>query len=323
MLSLASGLKETDPQTSLAFLTSGPPECEALVKAEGFPCRHLGLSSMPSWNLEATEAALEGSGAGMLIVDDIGIDSRFLARMRSKAFLIVMEDGVRLGNYHANGIVNPNPNAHTLKYATDGGELLLGTEFSPIGKEFDIYQDSEKRIPERARRVLISFPGADRGAATLSAVRMLKSLKEPFIADVFVGKEFQHGEALAGETGLDDRFIFMNEGAGKARRMADADLAICPPDITFHELMMLKVPCALISSQDCPDQANIAGHAAQNGFALYLGEAGSVDQAKALQDLLGDMDARERMSARTGELVDGLGRFRLAEELLRIAGAGK
>lgn len=44
-------------------------------------------------------------------------------------------------------------------------------------------------------------------------------------------------------------------------------------------------------------------------------DAGS---AKSLEALLQDKPARDRMSGRLNGLVDGMGRFRLAEELLKL-----
>lgn len=321
-LALASGLKDTDPSCEITFLLTGPQHCEETVKAEGFGCRHLGVTSMPSWNAEVTESALAELKSDLLVVDDSGIDEAYLRQMRSKAFLVIMDDRRLLGSYCVNGIVNPNPNAHTMEYRTDGGQLFLGTEFAPIPKEFDEYQDCPRDNPERAKRIVVSFPGSDRKGATLEAVRALKLLKGAFKADIFVGKDFACGEELAREIGLDDRFIFMNEGPAKARRMAAADFAIASPDETFHELMMLRVPTAIIANPEVQEQPGLGEYAGMSGFGLYLGEAGKGSEAEAsrlLAGFMGDKAARQRMSVRVGDLVDGLGRFRLADELLRLA----
>jgi hypothetical protein len=85
--------------------------------------------------------------------------------------------------------------------------------------------------------------------------------------------------------------------------------------------MMLRVPTALIANPECPGQSSLGEYAGMNGFALYLGEAGAADPGagEAITRLLSDCETRNRMSMRVGDLVDGLGRFRLAEELLRLA----
>jgi spore coat polysaccharide biosynthesis predicted glycosyltransferase SpsG len=208
-----------------------------------------------------------------------------------------------------------------LPYRAEGGELFLGTEFTPIPREFDEFQDSPRDNPEKVKRISIWFPGSDRKGATLDAVRAMKSMNGKFVADVFVSKDFVKGEELATEIGLDDRFVFMNDSPVKARRMMAADFAITSPDASFHELMMLRVPCALISSPEVPEQQALGEYAGMNGFALYLGEAGSIgkESEQSVARLLSDKEGRQRMSIRVGELVDGLGRFRLADELLRLA----
>jgi len=101
--------------------------------------------------------------------------------------------------------------------------------------------------------------------------------------------------------------------------MAAADMAIGPPNMTFYESLLFGLPCALVigSEDGC---ATLAEYASGNGFALCLGEAGGLDTeaAKLLQGMISDKAARDRMSARTTDLVDGLGRFRLADELLGL-----
>jgi spore coat polysaccharide biosynthesis predicted glycosyltransferase SpsG len=305
----------------MIFLLTGPKEGEEIIKSQGYRCKYLGTTSLPAWNREVTADALAESGCDMLIVDDPGIDEAYLKEMRSKAFVIVIDDSMQLGSYSANGIVNPNPNAHMFQYRTDGGELFMGTEFSAIPKEFDAYQDMQRIPSEKIRRIFVWFPGSDRKGATLEAVRILKALSDKFVAVILVSKDFMHGEELAREIGLDDRFIFMNEGPGKERKMADSDFAIVSPDMPFQELMMLKVPTALIANPESKGQSALGEYCGMNGFALYLGEAGATDPeaGKAVKRLLSDLDGRERMSMRVGELVDGLGRFRLAEELLKLA----
>ncbi len=318
-LALSSGLKDSDPSCEITFLLTGPKEDEELVKGQGYQCRHLGISSLPAWNREVTAGALDELKSDLLIIDDPGIDRAYLQEMRSKAFVILIDDSMMLASYCVNGLVNPNPNAHMFPYRSEGGEMFLGTEFAMIPKEFDAYQDMQRENPEKVKHVFVGFPGSDRHGATLEAVRLLKALPERFVADIFVSRDFAHGEALAKAIGLDDRFIFMNDGPGKERKMAAADFAITSPDISFQELMMLHVPCALISNPESLGQSSIGEYAGMNGFALYLGEAGAAESGPALNRLLSDRDARERMSVRVGDLVDGLGRFRLADELLRLA----
>jgi spore coat polysaccharide biosynthesis predicted glycosyltransferase SpsG len=322
-LALASGFRETLPEAEITFLLSGPESSIDEVKAQGYGCRHLGQSSMPSWNAEATAEALDELKADALVVDDEGIDERYLREMRQKAFVFAFDDSNALQNFQSNALINPNIDAHMREYKSEG-PLFLGTEFSPIGREFDEFQDAHNEQPQKARRIFVHFPGSDRKGATLDAVRMLKAVKESFIADVFVGRDFSRGEELAGEIGLDDRFVFMNEGPARPRRMSDSDLAIVPPDTTFHEMMMLGVPCCLISQPECPGQDAIAEYAGMQGFALYLGQSGAIgggdsERPRILSAMISDLEGRKRMALRSGGLVDGLGRFRLATELLRVA----
>jgi len=322
-LALATGFRESDPTCTVDFLLSGTESACAAVRKEGHPCRHLGNGLFPSWNLEATESALGEPAPEMLVVDDSNIDERFLSELGEKTFVALMDDHLELEDYPTGAIVNPNINAHTRTYpAVDSAALLLGTEFVALSQEFDGYQEFRRENPERARRIFMSFPGPDTEGSTLAAVRALKSISERFLAEVAVDDDFSHGEALAREIGLDDRFMVVNGEAGRARRMAAADMAICAPGIPFYESMLFRLPCVLVfGGEGC---VNVAEYAGMNGFAVYLGESAALDgrAAKLLQGMLLDKAARDRMSARISDLVDGLGRFRLADELLGLC-AGK
>ena len=317
-LALAEGLLESDPACSVGFLLSGAESACAAVRKEGHPCSHLGNGIFPSWNLEATESALGEDAPQMLVVDDANIDTRFLSELGRKTFVALMDDHLELEGYPAGAIVNPNINAHTRAYpAADSAALLLGSEFITLASEFDEYQGFERENPERARRILVDFSGPDVEGSILAAVRLLKTLSERFLAEIAVTPDFVHGEALAREIGLDERFMVVGGEAGRAKRMAAADMAICPPNMTFYESLLFGLPCALVLGSE---GAALAGYSGGNGFAICLGEAGGPDAgaAKLLQGMISDKAARDRMSARTTDLVDGFGRFRLADELLGL-----
>jgi hypothetical protein len=87
---------------------------------------------------------------------------------------------------------------------------------------------------------------------------------------------------------------------------------------TLCEPALFSLPVALIG------ESPVSDYAAKNGLALSLGAETGLDaqSAESLEALLSDKAARDRMSARLGGLVDGLGRFRLADELLRMCRSG-
>ncbi len=306
-LALASGLRESDPSCEITFL-SHARDAPAIAR-NGFGHAPLGELTLPSWDLEATAEKVDELGIGMLVVDRPAVDEDFLRSLSGKVgTLAVFGDSVRLKSYAAHAVIDPNIHAHLVDYPCDEEtSLLLGTEFALLPPEFDQFQDVRCANPEQAKRVLAYFSGPDHA---LLAVRLLKQVRGQFSATVLVGAG---GEELAREIGIDPRFMVMRNDGNIAKRLAACDFAITGPE-TLCEPALFSLPTALIGVSEVSD------YAAKNGLALSLGSADSLDvqSAKSLQALLSDKAARDRMSARLGELVDGLGRFRLADELLKL-----
>jgi spore coat polysaccharide biosynthesis predicted glycosyltransferase SpsG len=243
------------------------------------------------------------------VLDRPSADEDFLKALHAKTKLVVFDDSMHLKSYRAHAIINPGLHAHLLEYPADGhAGLFLGTEFAPLPPEFDGFQDFRCSNPGRARHILAYFRGRDR---CVEAVRLLKSVAGQFSATL-ISTDLSRGEELAQEIGIDPRFVVLREG-GIGRRLSSCDLALTGPE-SLCEPALFALPTALIG------ESPVSDYAAKNGLALSLGPADSLDGGCAVQleALLSDKPARDRMSARLSELVDGLGRFRLAEGLLGV-----
>lgn len=320
-LALASGFKETEPACGICFLTSDSEEYAKMITGAGHAHIDLGHISSTYHDVEATISMVEKNGIDILVTDTYAIDEKYLKSLKGEvAVLAVIDDMMRLKSYHAQAIANPNIYAHLLQYDCDADtELFLGTEFAQLRPEFDQYQEFVRENPEKARRILISFGGSDIRGGSILAVKALKAIGDRFSATIITGRAFRQGEELAREIGLDSRFNVMQDVSDIAKRMAAADLAIASPSTTFSELMLFRTPSVLITQAD--NQEMVAEYAGKNGLALSLGDIGQISESQltsALAALISGKDARDRMSARMDGLVDGMGRFRLAEAILRI-----
>ncbi|MFH0737914.1 MAG: UDP-2,4-diacetamido-2,4,6-trideoxy-beta-L-altropyranose hydrolase [Candidatus Micrarchaeota archaeon] len=320
-LSLASGLKETEPSYEIFFLTSESSEYSEKINAAGYAHIDLGRITSSYHDAETTSDAIGKHGIDILIVDSYAMDEGYLESIKEQvSLLVVFDDYMHLKMYHAHIIVNPNIYAHTLDYPCDGDTaLLLGADYAQLRKEFDDYQESERSNPDNAKHILVTFGGSDLRGGTILTVKALKRLDKRFLATLIIGKAFRDGEALAREIGLDPRFMILQDVPDMAKRMATADIAVASPSTTFYELMLFRIPSILITQAD--NQEMIAHYAGMNGLAVCLGDISKVDPAnlgKVLDRLIGDKTERDRMSARIDGLVDGMGRFRLAEEILRV-----
>ncbi len=318
-LTLASALKETASDAQIYFLTSGSAEYHKLISEMGFSPIDIGSSLSIDEDLQETIKAVFDHKLDVLIVDNYGINENYLRNLKPRVkLLVIIDDFMHIKQYSCHILVNLNLYAHLLDYHCDKDtQMLLGTEFVQLRKEFDSYSDFKRENPETVKHILVSFGGSDIKGVTIFAVKALKKLKENFLVYVITGRSFRRGEELAQLVGLDSRFVILPEVSDMARRMEKIDLAISSPSWTFYALAFFKTACVLICYVD--NQKLILDYAGKNGLAVAVGEIGSIDVdelTSALSKLINDKESRDNLSRRLDELVDGLGRYRLAESIL-------
>jgi spore coat polysaccharide biosynthesis predicted glycosyltransferase SpsG len=102
--------------------------------------------------------------------------------------------------------------------------------------------------------------------------------------------------------------------------MAEADIAISAAGSTCWELCLLGLPPVLLDLAD--NQTPVALALERQGCAIYGGSARSIcvsDLAALTESLLTSQEARQSMSHRLRQLVDGLGAERVVSRMLAIA----
>jgi spore coat polysaccharide biosynthesis predicted glycosyltransferase SpsG len=299
IIGLAEGIRDTDPSSEILLITSG----SRAVSIPGIRQADIGTQNTLSWDLEYTENAIPEPVD--IIVLDNRPDEKYQKAMKKKArMLVVIDDEPNCRQYFADAIVNPNVHAHTLDYrGAKDTELLLGTEFYPLGSAFDEFQDFAKETEARCRKISVCL-GEDRRSAAMDAIRILKKSGAHFLAGVSLPLDEEKGEKLASEIGLDERFIVADPDP---RRQSASDLAICSLQ-TLHEFIFFRVPALLSDPSASP---LLSDYCSKAGICFPLCE-------ESLLRLMNDPEERRRVSGRMADLVDGLGRFRLAEELLAI-----
>ncbi len=310
-LALAAGMKETEPDSEMTFLSSLSADEEAAVTSAGASL--VKMESFGAWDIDATLEELEKRPADIVILDNPHADERYISALHEKAFLAVFDEKAGLKSYDADAVVNPSLSAHTLAYPPDSGaELLLGTDFVPLPPSLDRFQEQRRENPPVAKRISVAF-GNDPAGQSLKAVRALKALPGSFTATVVAGAGFAKGEALASEVGIDPRFIVMRDD-DPARRLQQADMAVADPAF-LPEILFFCLPSILV----CGAEGAEAEYAVRMGMAQMLSHGcGEGELSGAAGLLAGDQPSRERLSSRMAELVDGLGRFRLSSEILRL-----
>jgi len=317
-LAIASGIRESRPGCAITFLAEEGGAARA--RAGGFEAIEAAHSGIASEDLESAALSAMEKGAGMLIFDMETLDENALRSIRERIEgLVVVEDRPRLPSYPVKAIVDPHIDAHMHEWRTDADTaLLLGSEFAPLPPEFDQHMDGAEEGDGRARRMLVHFEGSDFRGALLKCAKALMALPNHFRCTLLTGPDYQHGKELAGLVGLDQRFMVMSESGSLQRRLSSSDILIVSPR-HLSEALFLRKPAILLSEKDW--HVPIAQYASRMGMAHDSGPAEDADEADIRAKaslLLDDQGERERLRKRGDELVDGLGRFRIADELLSL-----
>lgn len=232
---------------------------------------------------------------------------------RTGAALLVVDDNGENGAYDADWILNVNPHATNEMYARRNAdaELLLGTSYVLLRRAFRVHEP----VPEpagRARKVLVTFGGADPPDATSLVVAALSSIPEIEVV-VLVGVANPRATAFQSKEGL----TVMRDVVDVAQVMTSVDLAVCGPSTTCWELGHLRVPTATMIIAD--NQISIADALKKTGATCALGDARQTPSLLQIRDALSTLinspEARKNLVARMSLVSDGLGVERLVSRL--------
>ena len=235
----------------------------------------------------AYQTALRTSGLKVLLVDDHGDACPYSA------------DLVLNQNLHANEGLYPDRAAHT--------QLLLGSRYILLRREFAFWRKRAFRIAPRARRILVTMGGSDPDNVTEQIIRIL--LAEPDMElTVVVGGSNPHLasiEQLVGEANRPIRLL--KDVSDMPALMVWADLVVAGAGgTTSWEMCMMGLPAALCVL--APNQEKIAAELTQLGAAVNIGHARELPSektGKVLCDLLPAQSKRAKDVGERTEIVDG------------------
>ncbi|MGV8085049.1 MAG: hypothetical protein ACP5N9_02225 [Candidatus Bilamarchaeum sp.] len=315
-LAIASAFAETNPESSIFFLTSSSDEYQEIIHSSRFSFVSLGPAVSSYEDSEVTTTAIEEREIDILIVDLPNLSESYLKSIKPKVKLLsVIDEKCSLSNYPVDILINPSIYAHTLDYnIPSSAQLLLGTEFFPLPKIFDDFIDQKYEVSDSVKKILVYLQSQDNRSALLNIISGLRQIKDIFTANIILDKNFSKGAELAALIGLDDRFVIITDSIDVKKKIALTDLAIISPCEIFYEFAFFKVPCisVLVSDSDLI----MSNHLSQYSFTAQSNYSPNEIQ-RNVSTLISNKDIRRRMSMRLEELVDGLGRFRVADELLK------
>jgi UDP-2,4-diacetamido-2,4,6-trideoxy-beta-L-altropyranose hydrolase len=263
--------------------------------------------------------------ADWVVVDGYQFGSDYQRNLKAAGFKVLfVDDYGHAQRYFADIVLNQNVGADEQLYRDREPytQLLLGTRFCLLRREFEAWRDWKRDIPKAGRRVLVTMGGSDPENVTGRVIQALRLVQHrDLTATVVVGGSNPHFEAL--QRAACPKAITLLKGVSNmAELMAEADVAISAAGSTCWELCQLGLPALLIDVAE--NQKAVARELRRLGCAIHLGDLEDVTSAKIasqLEILLESQELRRTLSQRSREMVDGAGVQRVVSILCGGSGA--
>lgn len=295
------------------------------IQDEGFRMIDLPYVWPDASDMKRTVAALKSGGAdrkNWLILDGYHFTPEYQRLIRVEGIkLLVIDDMRHLARYHADILLNQNIYGPELNYSCDKDTvLLLGTKYALLRREFLKYRGFERRIPDRAKIILVTLGGADPDNATLKVVDALKLLDEQDITvKIIIGPVNRHKEELqkAIASARFDAELLVNP-PNMPELMIGSDLTISGGS-TCWELAFTGSP-AIVGRISGAEELLIRGLCNNNLFVDcgWFKELVSTEFAGLLVKCIADKEWRAAMNKRGPDIIDGRGSERVVDAILEF-----
>jgi UDP-2,4-diacetamido-2,4,6-trideoxy-beta-L-altropyranose hydrolase len=273
---------------------------ERILK-EGFRFISLNRTCPDVSDLEDTLDIIEGEKNGQrdwVVLDGYHFTSEYQQAVRDRGHpLLVIDDMNHLPFYHADILLNQNLHALDLKYCSDSDTtLLLGSRYVLLRREFLEYRKCRRRIPDKARKILVTMGGSDPGNVTLMVIDALRNLNDSEIEiKVVIGPANPHREtlskALTGANFPEELIVnpsnmpeLMNGGYGHHAGGS-----------TCWELAFMGVPIMALILAD--NQEALAEGISKRGFGVNLGSNKTLNKKKITREINTLLQSKHRRSA--------------------------
>jgi UDP-2,4-diacetamido-2,4,6-trideoxy-beta-L-altropyranose hydrolase len=263
-------------------------------------------------------------GADWVVLDGFHFTRRYRENLRNgNSRLLLLDDQGDRPPYECDVVLNTNPQASDAMYAHGAGQarFLLGLEYALLRREFLEFRREHSEVPDRARRVLISFGGADPHNVTFRIVEALQGIKNLQLeVTVIVGASNPHYASLQVAVEKSSHLAKLLRNVNNMPElMSQADLAITAGGGTCCELAFMKVPMFLITMAKNHERTVEAYGTANAAFAAgWFDSLETTSWTAPLWNVINDRKLREELRENASRLVDGRGAERVVNTMKSI-----
>jgi UDP-2,4-diacetamido-2,4,6-trideoxy-beta-L-altropyranose hydrolase len=326
-LALAQAWKEAGARPPL-FLTEEASALLARIADEGFETELLHVPAGSKEDARATCELADRLGAPWIVLDGPQFDGGYQVTLREGGpRLLVFDDDGRAGFYYADLVVNPNLHAKAAYYSRKEPwtRLMLGARYIPLRNEFLAHRGKATRIPDLARRVLVTLGGSDMRNHTLRVLRALDRLEGTTLElTVVVGPSNLHADRIKAYAERARHEVQVVHNVKQMPQyMARADLAVSSGGITVWELAFMGVP-TVVGAASPVEEKLVEGLRAHRLFRVLgpFAETSEECLRKVVQALILNKEERKQMQRLGRKIVDGHGTKRILSAMMRYPEVG-
>jgi UDP-2,4-diacetamido-2,4,6-trideoxy-beta-L-altropyranose hydrolase len=318
-LALAQAWKDAGHKTVFATACQNEDLLHRL-RDEEFGIHLLARSYPDAGDWDYTKNILAAYPGAWVVLDGYHFDDVYQRQVKELGHrLLVVDDMAHLKHYYADILLNQNLHAQQLQYSCEPyTRLLLGTRYVLLRREFLVWKDWKREVPEVARRVLLTLGGADPENHTLKVIQALAGAEVAGLeVTIVMGASNPHMETIGraiGDSPISVRTAENPEDMGRVIKWAD--VAIAAAGVTTWELLFMGTPALFLALAD--NQESVGLSVSKAGAGLYLGHANAVsrdDICAKLENVANNRALRKDMSAKGRALVDGSGTVRVVNAI--------
>ncbi len=320
-LALAQAWREARGQVTFVMAME-TPMLEDRLRSVGIRTLHLSVQPGSDDDAIKTASLAQQRSAPWVVIDGYHFDANYQQIIKeSDLRLLAIDDIGQAKHYYADIVLNQNLHAHEGLYESREPctQLLLGTQYVLLRREFLKWQGWKRQISQVAHKILVTLGGGDPDNVTFKVIQALQQVEvDGLEAEVVVGgSNPNYVELQDAVCGSRFPIRLKSNVASMPELMAWADVAIAGGGTTSWEMAFMGLPEIVLILAD--NQRPIAEQLDKIGVAKNLGwyrDISTAEITQAVNKLLLSVRTRTEMANRAQELVDGEGVDRVLTALV-------
>ncbi|TYQ29202.1 UDP-2,4-diacetamido-2,4,6-trideoxy-beta-L-altropyranose hydrolase [Pseudanabaena sp. UWO311] len=306
---------------AIFMLANKSPSLEARLRFEGMEVVYLSGEAGSDEDAQQTLDLCQQFSTQWIILDGYHFGAAYQKAIKNfDVSLLFFDDNGHADHYYADLILNQNISAKIDLYQSREPytQLLLGTQYVLLRKEFLSWKNWQRVINPIASKILVTLGGSDPDNITLKVIQALQQVNSGNLeVIVVVGGSNPHYEKLQTEVAKSrTRITLQRNVSNMPELMAWADIAIAAGGSTNWELAFMGLPSLVITVAD--NQKESIAELDRQGVITNLGwhQDLSIEWISfALQKLMCDRLNQKKMSQQGQQIVDGEGVMRVVSKI--------